>query len=299
MARIFPDQKTFADAVPRGAPAAILAEYRHEKDQAGFDLRTFVHRHFIDPVRPAGNAGRAAHDTMRAYIARMWTVLERKPSKAEANSSLLPLSKPYVVPGGRFSEIYYWDSYFTMLGLEQDRRGDLARDMLQNFANLIDRYGHIPNGNRSYYLSRSQPPFFACMVALVADHDGDAVYRRYLKELQAEYDYWMEGADALAPGAAHRHLVRLSDGTLLNRYWDDRAAPRDESYLQDVTTAAQGQRPASEVYREIRAGAETGWDYSARWLAGDEKLENIRTTDVLPVDLNTLMVNLEQTLGRA
>jgi alpha,alpha-trehalase len=73
--------------------------------------------------------------------------------------SLIPLPYPYIVPGGRFQEIYYWDSYFTMLGLSVSGRFDLIENMVDNFSFLIKTLGHIPNGNRSYYISRSQPPF--------------------------------------------------------------------------------------------------------------------------------------------
>jgi alpha,alpha-trehalase len=171
--------------------------------------------------------------------------------------------------------------------------------MLENFASLIRRYGHIPNGNRTYYLSRSQPPFFAPMVELIAAREGPRTYRAYLPELQGEYDYWMQGAGGLAPGAAHRHVVRVRDGTLLNRYWDDRAAPRDESFSQDVATARRAHRPAAQVYRDLRAGAETGWDFSSRWLADGSHLSTIRTTAIAPVDLNCLMLHLEQVLAKA
>ena len=132
-----------------------------------------------------------------AHIDGLWPVLERRPEPIPTYSSLLPLPFPYVVPGGRFSEIYYWDSYFTMLGLEQSGRRDLALDMVRNFAGLIARYGHVPNGNRTYYLSRSQPPFFAAMVELAASaaSDPDAVRREDLPALSREYAFWMDGAD--------------------------------------------------------------------------------------------------------
>jgi alpha,alpha-trehalase len=299
MAGLFADQKTFADAVPRGPAAAIRADYARAKTQPDFSLRNFVAQHFTLPQRKLPKVTRQSNQDVRAYIREMWTVLRRQPDEAEPGSSLLPLPHPYIVPGGRFSEIYYWDSYFTMQGLMQDGRYDLARDMLANIAALIDRYGHMPNGNRSYYLSRSQPPFFAAMVDLVAGHDGDQVYRQYMPRLQREYDYWMEGSETLAPGAAHRHVVRLSDGTLLNRYWDDRDTPRDESWHQDVTTARQSNRAAGSIYRELRAGAESGWDYSSRWLADGRRLATIHTTDIAPVDLNSLMQHLEQVLGKA
>ncbi len=215
-----------------------------------------------------------------------------------AYSTLLPLPYPYVVPGGRFREAYYWDSYFTMLGLEQDNQHDLAVNMLKDFAFEIDHYGHIPNGNRSYYLSRSQPPFFSLMVELIARHDGVTTYLTYLPELQAEHDYWMQGDNDVRSGHALRNVVRLLDGTVLNRYWDERPAPRDESYKEDVETALQTQRSSAFVWRNLRAAAESGWDFSSRWLADGKTLATIRTLALLPPDLNSLLVHLEVTLAK-
>jgi alpha,alpha-trehalase len=77
-----------------------------------------------------------------------------------------------------------------------------------------------------------------------------------------EYAFWMDGADSLVLNQAYRHVIRMSDGSLLNRYWDDRDTPRDESWLEDVETAKHSGRPPNEVYRDLRAGAASGWDYS-------------------------------------
>jgi alpha,alpha-trehalase len=297
--QLFPDSKSFADATPKDSPEAIMAAWRQENRAAGFDLRAFVARHFTVPgVKDSTYRSQAGEDVC-AHIASLWPVLTRQADRPVAGSSLLPLPYRYVVPGGRFQEIYYWDSYFTMLGLEAPERRALAGDMLANFAHLIDTYGHIPNGNRTYYLSRSQPPFFAAMVARAAAIDGDAVYTRYLPQLLREHEFWMEGAGQLAPGSAHRRVVRLRNGTLLNRYWDDRATPRDEAYREDIATAAASKRPAAEVYRNLRAAAESGWDFSSRWLADGRTLATIRTVEVLPVDLNSLMYELERTIARA
>jgi alpha,alpha-trehalase len=93
--------------------------------------------------------------------------------------------------------------------------------------------------------------------------------------------------------------VRLPDGSLLNRYWDDRAAPRDESYYEDVETAAMSNRPPREVWRNLRSAAESGWDFSSRWLADGQTLATIRTASLLPVDLNALLTHLELTIARA
>jgi alpha,alpha-trehalase len=301
MQRAFPDSKTFVDATAKDAPGIIVQRYQKETQEPGFDLAAFVARNFtVQRPNDSGYHSIPGQDVC-SHIDSLWSVLARKPDRADPRSSLLPLPYPYVVPGGRFNEIYYWDSYFTMLGLEESGRHDMALNMVRNFVSLITRYGHVPNGNRTYYLSRSQPPFFAAMVELIADEAGDrrAVYSEFLGALSEEYAFWMEGADALAPGSAHRRVVRLDDGTLLNRYWDDRDVPREESYREDVETAKASGRPPEEVYRNLRAAAESGWDFSSRWLEDGKTLSTIRTTDLVPVDLNSLMVQLETTLARA
>src|ERR1700674_5259676 len=118
--------------------------------------------------------------------------------------------------------MYYWDSYFTMLGLATSGRQDLVDGMVHDFAHLIDTYGHVPNGARTYYLSRSQPPFFFEMVGLASGGDPPAGFARYLAQLKREYAFWMQGESALSSGSAHRRVVALPDGAILNRYWDDR-----------------------------------------------------------------------------
>ena len=296
---VYADGKTFVDALPRTTPDVILEEYERAHDEPGFDLRAFVTARFQDPPARASEYRSRTGVDIETHIDELWKVLERAPDQAQPRSSLLPLPHRYIVPGGRFREIYYWDSYFTMLGLEQSGRHDVAVDMVRNFAYLIDRYGHIPNGNRTYYLSRSQPPFFSAMVNLIAVREGDAVYGRLLPQLQREYDFWMDGATTLARGQAHRRVVRLRDGTLLNRYWDDRHTPREESYREDVATARASNRPPAEVYRNLRAAAESGWDFSSRWLADGRTLATIRTVELVPVDLNSLLYGLEQTLAHA
>ncbi|ELW9534916.1 TPA: alpha,alpha-trehalase [Enterobacter roggenkampii] len=298
-AKLFPDQKTFADAVPKSDPLMILADYRMQHTQSSFDLRHFVEMNFTLPaegekyIPPAGQS-------LREHIDDLWPVLTRTTDKASNKwDSLLPLPKPYVVPGGRFREVYYWDSYFTMLGLAESDHWDKISDMVDNFAYEIDTFGHIPNGNRSYYLSRSQPPFFSLMVELLATHDSDAL-KKYRPQMEKEYAYWMDGVDALQPGQANKRVVKLDDGAVLNRYWDDRDTPRPESWLDDVNTAKSNpNRPATEIYRDLRSAAASGWDFSSRWMDDPQKLGTIRTTSIVPVDLNALMFKMEKLLARA
>ncbi len=296
---VLADTKGFVDATPKQPPAGIAAEYENLRGTQGFDLSAFIAKQFVMPPPAGGDYRTDPNHDVGEHIDALWSVLERKPEPADSRTTLLPLPYRYIVPGGRFNEIYYWDSYFTMLGLEESGRHDLTADMVKNFAWLIDHYGHIPNGNRTYFLSRSQPPFFAAMVNLLAERDGPSALSTYLPQLAKEYEFWMQGSEQLAPGQAHRRVVRLADGSLLNRYWDDCDTPREESYGRDVETMTASGRPAAEVYRNLRAGAESGWDYSSRWLADGKTLATIRTVEIAPPDLNSLLYNLELTLAKA
>ena len=294
IARLFDDSKTFVDARPVAAPADVAARYIQARGEPGFDLRAFVERHFEVPAAVGEGFRADTSGTMEEHVRSLWPVLTRPPDPADARSSLVPLPHPYVVPGGRFREVYYWDSYFTMQGLVESGRTDLVRGMLDNFAHLVRTVGHVPNGNRTYYLSRSQPPFFAAMVGLYAGATGIAEALPYLDALEREHAFWMDGADRVAPGEAHRRVVRLPDGSVLNRYWDDRPEPRPESYREDYElgmTLPVERRPA--FYRNVRAAAESGWDFSSRWMRDPADLRTLETTDLAPVDLNSLLYHLE------
>ena len=243
MQGVFKDGKTFVDAVPKRLdPPALCRLYLDSRREPGFSLAAFVREHFdLPPDSDARDLRqRLTNVGIRQHIRDLWSQLVRTSGDAgdgEPQGTLLPLPHPYVVPGGRFREIYYWDSYFTIVGLVEDGLTGLAEGMVGNFASLIDAHGHIPNGNRSYFLSRSQPPFFFKMIECVFASDPEAGYAAYLPQLQREYAYWMDGETALEPDEAHAHLVRLPDGSLLNRFWDAQDEPREESYRDDVHTA--------------------------------------------------------------
>jgi alpha,alpha-trehalase len=293
---VFTDGKEFVDAVPKSEPAQILAAYHEVKPRSAEEVKAFVDTHFTLPNAVVAETAAAQVVPIAEHIDRLWTELTRSTPQTPRYASALALPQPYVVPGGRFREMYYWDSYFTMLGLAESSRLDLIEDMVRNFAYLIDTYGHIPNGARTYYLSRSQPPFFFAMVGLLSQEDPAASFARYLPELKREYAFWMQGAQGLTPGSARRHVVALSDGAILNRYWDDRDTPRDESYAQDIELASRSPRAASEIFRDIRAAAESGWDFGSRWFADPRDRTTIDTTEIVPSDLNSLLFGLENAI---
>lgn len=189
-----------------------------------------------------------------------------------------------------------------MLGLAIDKKTDVIENMVQNFGHLISTYGFIPNGNRTYYLTRSQPPFFACMVSLLAETKGDSsILTQYLPQMQAEYDFWMKTPRNIRPTG-----MGFDDYRYLNRYCDNGNTPRPEGYKEDIETVKKisNGKPISDeqkarIYKDLRSGAESGWDYSSRWFADGKNISTIETTDIAPIDLNALLYNLELTLARA
>ena len=315
--KILPDGKTFVDCTPKRKVADIMYDYGIMKGTT-MNLKKFVDDNFnLPPAPPQLNYIQQEKDAAM-HIKNLWGTLKREADKTVEGSSLLPLPNAYIVPGGRFREIYYWDSYFTMLGLKESGEVVMIENMVKNFAYLINEYGHIPNGNRTYYLSRSQPPFFCMMVELLAGIKGNAVYKQFLPEMQKEYAYWMEGAEKMN-GSAFKRIVKLPGGTILNRYWDESTTPRQESYKEDYETAEavalelamRIKVSTPEKLKEIldankaatcthlRAGACSGWDFSSRWFTDPANIKTIQTTNIIPIDLNCLMYSMETIIAKA
>jgi alpha,alpha-trehalase len=296
---LFDDSKTFVDCTPLKSPQRILEEYQKIRHLSGFNLDSFVYQNFQLPQAFKTVYSHGQTD-MVSHIVNHWDYLTRQPDNIITHQSLIPLPYPYVVPGGRFGEIYYWDSYFTMEGLAASARMDLAKNMLDNFAYLIDNLGFIPNGNRTYYLSRSQPPFFASMVTLYGQETSKEKAAAYLPQLIKEYEFWMDGYLLVTDqNPYYKRVVKMPDGSVLNRYWDEKAIPRPESYMEDLHLAKalpKEQRP--QLYRNIRAACESGWDFSSRWFEDPNEFHTINTTEIIPVDLNCLLYNLEMTISQ-
>lgn len=151
---------------------------------------------------------------------------EIDPSKIDP-AGLLYLENRYVVPGGRFNEMYGWDSYFIILGLLRDGRSDLAKGMVENFFYEIEHYGAVLNANRTYYLTRSQPPFLTSMIMAVYDAEKSSG-RRNDEWLTKAYDY------AVRDHALWTSEPHLAGSTGLSRYYDFGNGPAAES-LKDET----------------------------------------------------------------
>lgn len=336
MAELFPDSKTFADAIVKTDLTTVLQQYEQElqiaSEEGGeVDLHNFVDAHFTLPDSDNATSTLPCDD-ITTYIANMWNVLTRTPD-TQHKDSLIALARPYIVPGGRFREIYYWDSYFTAQGLVHAGRSDMAINMLENFVDILNEVGCIPNGNRAYYHSRSQPPILALFYNLLENQLSEKQRAYIIDGLKKEYAFWMQGANkalsdgdkALSDGdkafsedkalsdrnkassetsrdhvktRAELRTVTMPCGAVLNRYFDPEPTPRPESYREDIETANNINADKGGFYQHIRAACESGWDFSSRWLENPQQLESIRTTELLPIDLNALLASLEQTLSR-
>ncbi|OYW85226.1 hypothetical protein B7Z17_02695, partial [Candidatus Saccharibacteria bacterium 32-49-10] len=287
------DGKTFVDLVPAHRLRSIKEEYALLKQDPEFDLREFLTRHFYDATEGVYQRAYESHPdhTSLEHIDELWKFLERR--NRVNRGSLFALPYKYIVPGGRFNEQFYWDSYFIMLGLAAGGKWSMIENMMKNYVHMIRKFGYIPTANRTYLLSRSQPPFFSHMVRLLSDHKGKKrTLIEYLPYMLIEYRFWMRGRSKLGDteNGSLRRVVKMPNGTLLNRYYDNKKTPRPESLREDIETAEQsGRKDADRLYLHLRAAAESGWDFSSRWFIDPLDIRTIHTADIIPVDLNCLL----------
>ncbi len=261
------------------------------------------------PVYVPYDADLSAIETQlrREVPASDWRVFElrRLPMDRSAirGQGLLYLPKPYVVPGGRFNEMYGWDSYFIQRGLLRDGLDTLARDMAENFLYEIRNYGAILNANRTYYLTRSQPPFLTEMVLGVYERTRD---RKWLADavpaIETYYRYWTEEphgtpetglsryydlGDGPAPEvlAAERDSQGRTHYDLVKQYFrTHRITDYDASQYYD----AEHDRLTPLFYKGDRSMRESGFDPSDRF--GPFSIDIIHYN---PVCLNSLLYRME------
>lgn len=237
---------------------------------------------------------------------------------SECPDSYLPLNRSFVVAGGRFREPYYWDSYWIVEGLLLTG-GDflgISRNIIENFLDFVDEFGFVPNGARKYYLNRSQPPVLSTMVSSYVDKTNDTeILGRAVPLLIKEHDFWTTNRSV--------DVTVANETYTLNRYKVANTQPRPESYREDYITATNttyhsesgevyerderlNRTQLADVYSNLASGAESGWDYTARWMSRPSDavndtffpLRHLNTINTVPVDLNSILYGNERAIAR-
>uniref|UniRef100_A0A1L8E1A3 Trehalase n=2 Tax=Nyssomyia neivai TaxID=330878 RepID=A0A1L8E1A3_9DIPT len=309
MAQIFNDSKTFVDMKLKQPPEATMQVFRdfmalHNNEPTRDQIRGFVEDNFdkegseFEPWTPTDwhqnpeFLNNVRDEKLREFgreLNGLWLKLGRKMTKEVEERpelySIIHVDHPVIVPGGRFREFYYWDSYWIVKGLLYSEMYLTVKGMLQNYLDIISRFGFIPNGGRVYYSQRSQPPLLAGMVKAYLEFTNDEKFAiEAVPILEHEFNFWF-----------NNHTVQCMGHTLCV-YGDKSKGPRPESYREDVISAGDfpSEEEKQEHYSELKAGAESGMDFSSRWFVNDDgtnngDLKHLKTRSIVPVDLNAFL----------
>ncbi|XP_021905102.1 trehalase, partial [Carica papaya] len=288
------------DKLPRSANGSVSVKDFEEFigkyfGGAGDDL--IFHEPEDFALEPEGFLPKVENQEVRAWaleVHALWKNLSRKISGSVKDQpechTLLPLPGPVIIPGSRFREVYYWDSYWVIRGLLASKMYTTAKTIVYNLISLIDAYGYVLNGARAYYTNRSQPPLLSSMICDIFNQTGDMeLVRKCLPSLLREYQFWNSGI----------HKVTIQDAQfgdyILSRYYAMWDKPRSESSVIDKESASKflNASEKAQFYRELATAAESGWDFSTRWMRNSSDLTTLATTSILPVDLNAFILKME------
>ncbi|KAI3642204.1 hypothetical protein MP228_011759 [Amoeboaphelidium protococcarum] len=347
---LFKDSKVFVDSCLVVEPAqfhAILLQEYYQRNGSSDDSNTTLHelynKYFKPPhesyaphalsivdygsqdeqsmVEPALPAASSPFHDWSKFLFKVYRLLLRHPKLVSdgerrcITDSLIKTEYPYVVPGGRFTEAYYWDTFWMLKGLVLPHRAGLdqllvgdqvRRGILLNMKQFVLQHGFVPNGNRIYYLNRSQPPLLTLMVVdemkRLQFDQAIQLLREMIEALDKEYQWWMNYRSHNMSGTYD------SDKVNVNVYNVSNYDPRPESYKEDLHLWKQinstGIRSSSSLYSSIASVAESGWDFSSRWFDStmydklDIKLASSNPQSVVPIDLNSIMLANERFLAR-
>ncbi|XP_056648764.1 trehalase-like [Diorhabda sublineata] len=315
-ARIFSDSKSFVDMGQRQCPEETLKNFKkfmahHDDTPTSEDVAKFVKDNFIegkelvdwippDFVKNPSFLENIEDLKVRAFaqsLVSIWPDLARKVdesvNKNQDKHSLIYLPNGFMIPGGRFKEIYYWDTYWIIKGLLLSEMNETVKGILDNFLSLVNRYGFVPNGSRVYYLNRSQPPLLSLMVSLYIDATEDIDWlRKNIHTLEKELVWFL------------KHRTIIVNNHRMARYACQSGTPRPESYYEDILTCQSIKNHQKEqCYKNIKSAAESGWDFSSRWFFNGynhshSELSDTDTFRIIPVDLNSFLCKAFKEISR-
>ncbi|XP_034249125.1 trehalase-like isoform X2 [Thrips palmi] len=311
LAGVFPDSKTFVDKKVKQSPEETIRRFQELLQRTGGapsrdQVVDFVDQSFedgdeLEPWTPPdwtetpSILGRIADEDFRAWameLNELWKMLGRKMKTDVRDNpqlySLMYVPNGFIVPGGRFREIYYWDTYWIVQGMLLCDMRASVRGVIENLLVLVKRLGFVPNGSRVYYDQRSQPPLLVPMIKAYLQHSGDLDFvRENIDLIEKEFLFWINNAtvEVTVKGKTYK----------LSRYFSPSDGPRPESYREDVLTANHlaTDEEKQHLYWDIKSAAATGWDFSSRWVIHEGtnggSLGDMHTRYIVPVDLNAYM----------
>ncbi|VDP05555.1 unnamed protein product [Soboliphyme baturini] len=319
-AKLFPDSKYFVDMALRYDPVNLLGvtmqAFRQLSDPTNVQqLKTFVDEYFLPPGSELAHCYPsdwkpypASLETIKDPNYRLWAfdvnskwtkLCRRVKDMVRKNPqlySLISVPHSFIIPGGRFKEYYYWDSYWIIKGLLASEMIGSAKNMIRNLADMIRRFGFVPNGGRIYYLNRSQPPVLTMALYDYFLQTGDLnLVKEILPLLDQEMAFWKRNRTV---------QYRTDDNEVLDlfQYRVHVTYPRPESYREDEITASilHSKKAKEQLWSNIASACESGWDFSSRWIDmnfGPVDMHNMRTTEVVPADLNAIICGNNHKLG--
>ncbi|KAH9628626.1 hypothetical protein HF086_007831 [Spodoptera exigua] len=229
-------------------------------------------------------------------IHKLWTHLGKKVKvdvfKNPDRYSLIPVSHGFFIPGGRFTEMFYWDTYWVVKGLLIAGMQETTKGILENFFELVDQLGYVPMASRWYHEKQSQPPLLTEMVAAYYKDTNDKEFlRNNIAYLEKEIDFWL----------SNRSVDTEKDGKhyKVHRYFVSIGRPRPFYYYTDIELI-ESFTNQTDILKGIWSAVESGWDFSSRWFADPEETErenpriDIRTMFISPVDLNAIIASALQ-----
>ncbi|NOZ61248.1 MAG: alpha,alpha-trehalase [Calditrichaeota bacterium] len=219
--------------------------------------------------------------TIYHYIEGQWQRSVRFTPKNQG--TIIGMPYPYTVPcpdEDVMQNYFYWDTFFINVGLLEQGQVSLARDNVDNLLFMVQKYGFVPNGNQTYFLNRSQPPFLLLMIRDVFQHTQDREWlRQSYKIWKIEYDFWMQ--HRMTPIGLNQHLNHATDQELIEFY-------EHELKTRLGFSVSSTEKKITIAHHHL-AEAETGWDFTPRF--------GKKCANYINLELNAILYLSEKTAG--
>lgn len=277
------DQCVLADcdihrlSVAKQAGMKVIGVYDPSTSKLNGQIKEFADGYVYQLRELLPIIGNRSFASVNDYISFNWDSVIRE--CREGKEQLVGVPYPFTVPAvGYFETLYYWDTYFTNVGLMLDGRTELAKNNADNILYMVEKYGFMPNSNGTYHLDHSQPPFLSIMVREIYEYYGDKVWLSSAYEMLCrEYNYWM--TERITPIGLNRYDTNITD----REYLATRAADYEERIHRKVSA------DRADIGRHYLATCESGYDCSSRF--------KFDIFNYAPLCLNSLLFALERNMA--